>query len=32
MREGFWQNLDGYVAPELGVMRLVHVTHAPDAY
>ena len=28
MRERFGQNLDRYVAPELGVVRLIHLAHA----
>ena len=28
VRERFRQNLDGHVAPELGVVRLIHFAHA----
>ena len=31
MLKGFWQDLDGYVAPELGVVRLIHLSHAACA-
>ncbi len=32
MRKRFRQNFDGYVAPELGVVRLIHFAHAARAY
>ena len=31
VRERFRQNFDGYVAPELGVVRLIHFAHAARA-
>ncbi len=31
MCKRFRQNLDGYVAPELGVVRLIHFSHAASA-
>src|ERR1700676_2248683 len=31
MRESFRQDLDGHVAPELGVVRLIHFTHPARA-
>ena len=31
MRDRFRQNFDGHVAPELGVMRLIHLAHAARA-
>jgi hypothetical protein len=31
MRESFGQNLDGYIAPELGVVRLEHFAHSARA-
>jgi hypothetical protein len=32
MGECFWQNFDGHVAPELGIVRLIHFAHAASAY
>ena len=31
MRKRFRQNFDGHVAPELGVVRLIHFSHAARA-
>ena len=31
MRKGFWEDFDGHVAPELGVMRFVNFPHAARA-
>ena len=31
VRERFRQNFDGYVAPELGVVRLIHFAHSARA-
>jgi hypothetical protein len=31
VRKRFRKDLDGYIAPELGVVRLIHLTHPARA-